>query len=127
MSYGSQGSLGPDDSVSQVLPPYFCDNFQLDIDAENDDSAPSDTLSSAPSGLLTATLDSQSISDNIVVEPASGSVVMRTSMSTMHLDVPSAFLPKRKARKGHCWLPTNGMEVFDKGKWRWRCVRCKFS
>ncbi|RPA88397.1 hypothetical protein L873DRAFT_1796672, partial [Choiromyces venosus 120613-1] len=59
-SHGSQGSLGPDDSISQVLPPYFWNNFQLDIDLENDDSAHSDTLSSAPSGLLTATLDSNS-------------------------------------------------------------------
>jgi len=41
ISYRSQGSLGPDDSVSQVLPPYFCNNSQLDMEEENDDSAPS--------------------------------------------------------------------------------------
>jgi len=74
--YGSQGSLGPDDSVSQVLLPYFCDNLQLDIDEENDDSAPSDTLRAVPSGLLTATLDWQSISENIVGGPSGRSVVM---------------------------------------------------
>jgi len=54
----SQGSLGPADSVSQVLPPYFCNNFPLDIEEENDNSAPSETLSSAPYGFPTATLDS---------------------------------------------------------------------
>jgi len=126
ISYGSQGSLGPDDSVSQVLPPYFCNNFQLDMEEENDDSAPSETLSSAPSGLLTATLDSHSISEDVGRNASGSSVVMRTNMSSMNLDVPSVFLPKRKARKGHCWLPSNGMEVFDNGKWRWRCARCKF-
>jgi len=119
ISYGSQKSLGPDDSVSQVLPPDFCNNFPLDIEEENDDSAPSETLSSAPSGLLTTTLDSNSISEDIAREPSGSSVVMRSNMSSMNLDVPSAFLPKRKARKGHCWLPSNGMEVFDNGKWPW--------
>jgi len=116
ISYGSQGSQGPDDSLSQVLPPYFCNNFALDVEEENDDSAPSETLSSAPSGLLTATLDSNSISEDIVREPSGSSVVMRRKMSSMDLDVPSSFRRKRKARKGHCWLPSNGLEVFDNGK-----------
>jgi len=112
--------------VSQVLRPYFCNNFPLDIKEENDDSAPSEALSSALSGLLTATLDLNSISEDIAREPSGSSVVIRSNMSSMNLDVPSAFLPKRKARKGHCWLPSNGMEGFDNGKWRWRCARCKF-
>jgi len=47
-------------------------------------------------------------------------------MSSMNLNVSSAFLATRKARKGHWWLPSNGMEVFDNGKWHWRCARCKF-
>jgi len=97
ISYGSQGSLGPDDSVSQVLPSYFCNNFPLDIEEENDDSAPSETLSSAPSGLLTATLDSNSISEDIARESSGSSVVMRSNMSRINLDVPSVFLLKRKA------------------------------
>ena len=125
ISYGSQGSLGPDDSVSQVLPPYFCNNFPLDIQEENDDSAPSETRISAPSGLLTATLDSNSICEDIARDPSGSSVVMRSNMSSMNLHVPSAFLPKRKARKGHCWLPRNGMQVFDNGKWRWRWFRTR--
>lgn len=122
-SHGSQGSLGPDDSISQVLPQYFTDSFRLDIDLEQESSAPSDTLSSAPSGLLTATFESNSIASNLPIGETSA--ILRSEISDLHLNVPATFLPKRKSRTGHCWLPCNGTEVFEKGKWRWRCARCK--
>ncbi|KAG0640502.1 hypothetical protein HOY80DRAFT_1041641 [Tuber brumale] len=94
------------------------------VEEENDDSAPRETLSYAFSGFLTATLDSNSISEDSACEPAGSSVVTRSNMSGMNFHVPSAFLPKQKARKGHCWLPSNVMEVFDNGNWCWLCARC---
>lgn len=124
-SHGSHGPLGPDDSISQVLPQYFSDSFRLDIDLEHESSASSDTLSSAPSGLLTATFASNSITDELPLASGESSSALRSEISDMHLSVPAAFLPKRKNRTGHCWFPSNGTEVFEKGKWRWRCARCK--
>jgi len=124
-SHGSQGSLGPDDSISQVLPQYFTDDFRLDIDLENESSNQSESLSSAPSGLLTLTYGSDSSEARGNQPGGESSATITGDISGMHLNVPDAFLPKRKARKGYCWLASNGTEVFEKGKWRWRCARCK--
>ena len=123
-SHGSPGSLGPDDSISQVLPPYYAEDYRLDTDLENESSTQSDSLSSAPSGLLTTTFASNSLDDNIRAGETSATIT--GDISGMHLSVPQRFLPKRKARKGHCWLASNGTEVLEKGKWHWRCARCRF-
>ena len=123
-SHRSQGSLGPEDSISQVLPPYFSDNFRLDIDLENESSTHINSLSLAPSGLLTPTFGPNSSRENLLVRE--NSTTIAGDISGMHLNVPHAFLPKCKARKGLCWLPSNGMEVLEKGKWHRRCARCMF-
>jgi len=137
-SAGSQGSIRPDDSVSQILPPYFTDNsgYRYDLDIDEDQYTASDTLSSAPSDLLTPTLasntsDSMNPPSRLAVtrlgtNPSTlpGSGLFTGDISAMHLGVPSSFLPKRKARKGHCWFPSNGTETFDKEKWHWKCARC---
>jgi len=122
-SHGSQGSLGPDDSISQVLPQNFTDDFRIEVDAENESSTDSDGLSSAPSGLLTPTFGSNSVGGIIRVGKSSGTIT--GNIAGMHLNVPHAFLPKRKARKGYCWFPSNGTEGFERGKWRWRCAHCR--
>src|ERR1700709_255513 len=38
--------------------------------------------------------------------------------------IPPIFQRKRKDRKSFVWLPENGEEYNEKGKWRWRCRRC---
>jgi len=53
----SQGSLHPDDSISQVITPYFDQTFGYDLETHNDKSTESDILYSAPSYLLTTTID----------------------------------------------------------------------
>lgn len=123
-SHGSRGSLGPDDSISQVLPQYFTDDFRIDVDPENESSTHSDGLSSAPSGLLTPTFGSNSSEG--IIQAGQSSATITGDISGMHLNVPHAFLPKRKARKRYSWLPSNGTEVFERGKWRWRCARYRF-
>lgn len=136
-SAGSQGSLCPDDSISQIIPQYFTDNsgYRFEMDMEDDGSAPSDILSSAPSDLLTPTIDSNILQSQSSSTRSSRSHQLRNSslvpsgsfpndLPSAHLAIPSAFLPRKKARKGHCWFPANGIEVLDKGKWRWKCARC---
>ena len=56
ISTGGQGSLRPDDSISQVITPYFDQTFGYDLESHNDESTASDILSSAPSDLLTITI-----------------------------------------------------------------------
>ena len=127
ISSGSQGSLCPDDSISQVITPYFDETFRYDLESHNDESTTaSDILSSAPSDLLTTTIGggSRVTSQNYTGQVGTASAVITSEISGMHLGVPAAFLQKRKARKGHCWLASNGTEIFEKGKWRWRCARC---
>ena len=41
--------------------------------------------------------------------------------------VPAIFLESKKIRKSWVWDASNGEEFLEDGKWRWRCVRCKFS
>jgi len=98
-SYRSHGSHAPEDSISQVLPPYFNNNFQVDIDLENDNSTNSDSLSSAASELLTGTFGSNSIDGHLAGGQSSAAIT--SDISGMHLTIPAAFLMKRKARKGH--------------------------
>jgi len=75
-STGSQRSLRPDDSISQVIPPYFTDNsgYRYDMEIDEDGSGPSDILSSPPSDLLTPTIGSNSLQDraltSVVHEPS---------------------------------------------------------
>jgi len=132
-SAGSHNSLRPDDSISQIVPQYFTDHtsYRYDMDLDDDGSTPSDILSSAPSDLLTATIDSH-ISHS---EPSSSRHTIQSdnrphlssftnTLPGPQITIPSSFLPRKKARKGHCWLPENGIEVLDNGKWRWKCARC---
>jgi len=137
-SAGSQGLIHSDDSVCQILPPYFTDSssYGYDFDIDEDQYTASDTLNSAPSNLLTPTLASNTsdsmnppsqlavtrLGTNRSTLPGSGSFT--GDISEMYLGVTSSFLPKRKARKGYCWFPSNGTETFNKGKWHWKCSRC---
>ena len=125
-SGGSQGSLRPDDSIPQIIPQYFTDNtgYQNDMHIDDNGSAPSEILSSAPSDLLTPTIDgnsaqSQSVSGSENHQFRDTPLVpsFTSDLSGTHLTVPSSFLPRKKARKGHCWFPANGIEVLDNGKW----------
>jgi hypothetical protein len=118
ISTGSQGSLGPDDSISQVITPYFDPTFRYDLETHNDESTTSDILSSAPSDLLTTTIVDSSGATTHNYGGLGGTVSssITSEISGMHLGVPAAFLHKRKARKGHCWLASNGTEIFEKGK-----------
>jgi len=86
-SHGSQGSLGHEDSISQVLPQYFTDDFRVDVDLENESSTHSDNLSSAPSGLLTPTFGSNSTEGNIRAGESSATIT--SDISGMHLNVHS--------------------------------------
>jgi len=134
-STGSQSSLRPDDSISQVLPPYFTDSsgYRYDMEIDEDGSGPSDILSSAPSDLLTPSIDSNTIQDRLPTHHSNpgGNIPSVPSftggISGIHLAVPASLLPRKKARKGHCWFPANGIEVFDNGKWRWKCARCEYT
>lgn len=55
-STGSQGSIFPEDSTSQVITPYFDNGYRYDLESQQNDSTASDILSSAPSDLLTETV-----------------------------------------------------------------------
>ena len=128
ISSRSQGSLHPDDSISQVITPYSDGTFRYDLELHNDEStSASNILSSAPSDLLTTTIGdgSRVTSPNYSRLGGTASAVIVSEILGMHLGIPAAFLPKRKARKGHCWLASNGTKIFEKGKWRWRCARCR--
>ena len=134
---GSQGSLCPDNSISLIIPPYFTDNsgYRFEMDMEDDGSSPSDILSSAPSDLLTPTIYSKILQSQSSSTQSSRSNQLRNSslvpsgsfpndLPSAHLAIPSAFLPRKKARKGHCWFPANGIEVLEQGKWHWKCACC---
>jgi len=121
-SAGSQGSLRLDDSISQIMPPYFTDNtgYRYDMDIDDDACAPSEILSSAPPNLLTPTI----YTDSAPSRSTSGSQTHQfrhnplvpsfpTDISSDCLSVPASFLPQKKSRKGHCWFPANAI-----GFWR---------
>ena len=130
-------SLAPEDSVSQVVPTYFnatypesefpTTQFRHSL-AETVDS---DILSSVPDSFQIPVPASASNSTGWVSGSASDQPRPENSISgdfsDIHLGVPAVFLAKRKARKGYCWLPCNGVEFLERGRWRWRCARCKFS
>ena len=90
--------------------------------AEDAMSQDSSVLSSAPSFLLTPSLRTmRSIPEGLqaasssLIEPAASGVTP-----------PSIFSESKKARKSWVWDSVNGEEYLAHGKWRWRCVRCKF-
>ena len=98
---------------------------------EDAGSGPSNILSSAPSDLLTSTIESnisqnRSSSNSRSHQLRNSSLVppFANDIPVAYLAIPPSFLPRKKARKGHCWFPANGIEVLDKGKWRWKCARC---
>ena len=110
-SAGSQGFLRPDDSISQMIPQYFTDNsgYRFEMDMEDDSSASRDILSSTPSDLLTPSIDTNILQSQL--SSSSCSHQLRNSslvpsfpndLPSAHLAIPSAFLPRKKARKGHC-------------------------
>jgi len=96
LSTGSQGSLRPDDSISQVITPYFDQTFHYDLESHNDKSAASDILSSAPSDLLTTTIGKASgiTTKNYIGQAGTASASITSEISGMHLGIPAAFLQK---------------------------------
>jgi len=91
ISTGIQSSLLPDDSISQVITPYFDQTFRYNLETHNDESTASDILSSAPSDLLTTTIghSSSTATHNYGGLRGTASASITSEISGMHLGVPA--------------------------------------
>ena len=123
--HGSPSTLHPDDSASQTVSSFFDSNYHLGTNYStiNPTESSGSTLSSVPSGLLTPTAVSNQAEDT----ESESQLYSQPGPSRPYSSIPSAFVSKRKSRKGYCWLPSNGTEFFANGKWKWQCTRCRYS
>jgi len=96
-SAGSQGSIRPHDTVSQILPAYFTDSsgYRYDLDIDQDEDTASDTLSLAPSDLLTPTLASNTL-DSMNPPSQLAGTRLGTNLSTL----PGSSVPNGPGRLG---------------------------